>query len=148
MSSNNNNNNSVNSSTAASSGIDNPSFESDLLASHKDSRQWMLAEFTRRDANTILANKADGTFLIRRSADTSAPFALSIVLKGVVGHCLIKRSERGYGFTEPYLIFPTLKDLVMHYATTSLEEHNHELITTLAHPVYAPQPENAYVLNN
>ena len=114
------------------------------LHMHADSQYWLIADCTRQDAERLLASKADGTFLIRRSAAGSAPFALSIayrkVDKGGVGHILIHRSERGFGFTEPYLLFPTLNDLVIHYAGHSLEEHNPQLTTTLAYPLHGPQP--------
>ncbi|EFX71402.1 putative phosphatidylinositol 3-kinase [Daphnia pulex] len=104
---------------------------------------WLIPDCTRPDAERLLSNKADGTFLIRRSAAGSAPFALSIAYRRVdkgVGHILIHRSERGFGFTEPYLLFPTLNDLVVYYAGHSLEEHNPQLTTTLAHPLHGPQP--------
>ena len=114
------------------------------LYMHADSQYWLIPDCTRPDAERFLANKADGTFLIRRSAAGSAPFALSIAYRGVdkgVGHILIHRSERGFGFTEPYLLFPTLNELVLHYAGHSLEEHNPQLTTTLAHPLLGPQPD-------
>ena len=56
---------------------------------------------------------------------------------GVPNHCIISQTERGYGFAEPYNIHSTLKALVLHYATNSLEEHNDQLKTTLAYPVLA-----------
>lgn len=110
---------------------------------HTDSQYWLIPDCTRPDAERLLANKADGTFLIRRSAAGSAPYALSIAYRRVdkgVGHILIHRSERGFGFTEPYLLFPTLNDLVVYYANHSLEEHNPQLTTTLAHPLRGSQP--------
>ncbi|XP_046457115.1 phosphatidylinositol 3-kinase regulatory subunit alpha-like isoform X4 [Daphnia pulex] len=113
------------------------------LYMHADSTYWLIPDCTRPDAERLLSNKADGTFLIRRSAAGSAPFALSIAYRRVdkgVGHILIHRSERGFGFTEPYLLFPTLNDLVVYYAGHSLEEHNPQLTTTLAHPLHGPQP--------
>ena len=56
---------------------------------------------------------------------------------GKVGHCLIYKTERGFGFAEPYNVHPSLKSLVLHYAQTSLEEHNDTLKTTLAYPVFS-----------
>lgn len=116
------------------------------LHMHADSQYWLIPDCTRPDAERLLSNKADGTFLIRRSAAGSAPFALSIAYHKVekgVGHILIHRSERGFGFTEPYLLFPTLNDLVVYYAGHSLEEHNSQLTTTLAHPLGGPQPDGS-----
>ena len=37
---------------------------------------------------------------------------------------LFSRGEHGYGFAEPYNIYASLLDLVLHYAVNSLEEHN------------------------
>jgi phosphoinositide-3-kinase regulatory subunit len=108
---------------------------------HADSQYWLLPDCTRPDAERLLTGKADGTFLIRRTA--GAPFALSIACRKVdkrVGHILIHRSERGFGFTEPYLLFPTLNDLVVYYAGHSLEELNPLMTTTLAHPIRGSQP--------
>lgn len=117
------------------------------LPFHADSQFWLLPDCTRNDAERLLTNKADGTFLIRRSAGP-APYALSIAYRGVdnkgFGHILIHRSERGFGFTEPYLLFRTLNDLVVHYASHSLEEHNPHLTTTLAHPLHGPQPDSSH----
>ena len=48
------------------------------------------------------------------------------------------RGEQGYGFAEPYNIYSSLCDLVLHYAVNSLEEHNDKLKTTLTYPVGAP----------
>nr|SVE73869.1 EOG090X0F8Y [Daphnia atkinsoni] len=110
---------------------------------HAHSQHWLLPECTRPNAESLLAGRADGTFLIRRSA--GAPFALSIACRNVekgVGHILIYRSERGFGFTEPYLLFPTLNDLVVYYAGHSLEELNPKMTTTLAYPLQGPQPSD------
>ena len=136
-------------------GIDNAVMDlsdesSGRYSAHQEPRCWLLPELARVEAERRLFNRLDGTFLIRRSAAGSAPYALSIAYSGVdkgVGHILIHRSERGYGFTEPYLHFPTLNDLVLYYATNSLEEHNPQLTTTLAHPILAPS-DNHYVVNN
>ena len=58
---------------------------------------------------------------------------------GMVNHCIIYATERGYGFAEPYNIHRTLKHLVIHYAQNSLEEHNESLTTTLRYPALASQ---------
>nr|SVE76070.1 EOG090X0F8Y [Daphnia hispanica] len=103
---------------------------------HADSQHWFLPDCTRPAAESLLIGKEDGTFLIRRSA--GAPFALTIACRNVekgVGHILIYRSERGFGFTEPYLLFPTLNDLVVYYAGHSLEELNPKMNTKLAYPL-------------
>lgn len=53
----------------------------------------------------------------------------------MIGHCIISKKDTGYGFAEPYYIYETLQDLVLHYEQTSLNEHNATLDVTLKYPV-------------
>ncbi|KAM4721624.1 phosphatidylinositol 3-kinase regulatory subunit gamma isoform 3-T3 [Rhinophrynus dorsalis] len=59
---------------------------------------------------------------------------------GDVKHCVIYSTSRGYGFAEPYNLYGTLKELVLHYQHTSLVQHNDSLNVRLAYPVYAQMP--------
>lgn len=102
---------------------------------HNDESTWFLQECSRQDAEKLLAGKASGTFLVRNSR--SGQYALSIIVNGMIGHCLIHKTDSGYGFAEPFNVHPSLKSLVLHYTVTSLEEHNESLKTTLAHPVFS-----------
>lgn len=108
------------------------------LAPHKVQSTWFIENCSRLDAEALLKTKitVDGTFLIRNSRQTGQ-YALSIVCGGEVFHCLILKTERGYGFSEPYDIHATLMDLVLNYSTTSLLEHNDNLKTTLKYPIWA-----------
>ena len=54
-------------------------------------------------------------------------------------HCVINKTATGYGFAEPYNLYSSLKELVLHYQHTSLVQHNDSLNVTLAYPVYAQQ---------
>lgn len=105
---------------------------------HNDERTWLLPNCSRVDAEKLLAGKPDGTFLIRKSR--LSKYALSVACHDVTNHCIIHETKKGLGFAEPYNIYPTLKDLVLHYATNSLEIHNDSLNTVLAHPIFAPSP--------
>uniref|UniRef100_T1J1N3 Phosphatidylinositol 3-kinase regulatory subunit alpha n=1 Tax=Strigamia maritima TaxID=126957 RepID=T1J1N3_STRMM len=116
-----------------------PSAVDDELLPHNDELLWLLPRCSRSEAEKLLQGKADGTFLIRQSSKPGQ-FALSIVAGGEVGHCIIYQTKRGFGFAEPFNIYPSLKNLVLHYAQTSLYEHNDSLQTTLAYPVKGPQP--------
>ncbi|XP_068916831.1 phosphatidylinositol 3-kinase regulatory subunit gamma isoform X4 [Tenebrio molitor] len=98
-----------------------------------DESTW-LVNCTRQEAEIFLSGKCDGTFLIRPR--NSSNYALSIACNGTTNHCIINVTKRGLGFAEPYNIYPTLKDLVLHYATNSLEIHNDFLNTVLAHPIF------------
>lgn len=120
---------------------DTVSCENEMLP-HNNESTWFLQECSRQEAEKLLAGKVNGTFLIRNSR--TGQYALSIVVDGKVGHCLINKTEKGYGFAEPFNNHPTLKSLVLHYSRTSLEEHNNSLRTTLAYPVFWSQV-NQYV---
>ncbi|XP_076036314.1 phosphatidylinositol 3-kinase regulatory subunit alpha isoform X1 [Oratosquilla oratoria] len=98
-----------------------------------DEKLWLLEDWHRDKANQHLRNKPVGTFLIRKSQNGG--YALSIAIKGDVQHCLIYQGEHGYGFAEPFLIYPTLSKLVIHYAKNSLLMHNDLLNTTLKYPL-------------
>ncbi|XP_053673468.1 uncharacterized protein LOC128723727 [Anopheles nili] len=102
---------------------------------HLDETTWLRERYSRQDAEKKLANKPTGTFLIR--ARNAGHYALSIACDGRVNHCIIHQTERGYGFAEPYFIYDSLKSLVVHYATNSLEEHNDLLQTTLKYPAFS-----------
>jgi phosphoinositide-3-kinase regulatory subunit len=102
---------------------------------HHNESAWFM-DCKREDAEQLLRGKPDGTFLIRNSSKPDQ-YALSIVSDSKVCHCLIYKTERGFGFAEPFNIYPSLVSLVLHYSQTSLEEHNDALSTTLAYPVFA-----------
>ncbi|XP_019865910.2 phosphatidylinositol 3-kinase regulatory subunit alpha isoform X2 [Aethina tumida] len=101
---------------------------------HNDEKTWLIRDCSRESAEKMLDKKPDGTFLIRYSSRLNK-YALSIACNGNTNHCIIDQSNRGYGFTEPYNIYPSLKDLVLHYATNSLEIHNDSLNTVLRYPI-------------
>ncbi|XP_022236096.1 phosphatidylinositol 3-kinase regulatory subunit alpha-like isoform X2 [Limulus polyphemus] len=113
---------------------------------HHDESTWFISECSRPQAENLLSGKSNGTFLVRNSR--TGQYALSIVADGKIGHCLIYKTPKGYGFAEPYNIHPTLKSLVLHYAQTSLEEHNDTLQTTLAYPVFALQSDQYVNFSN
>lgn len=102
---------------------------------HNDESSWLKPHFNRTEAERELANKPNGTFVIR--SGSGGHYALSIKCNDTVNHCIIQQTERGYGFAEPYNIYDSLKSLVLHYATNSLEEHNDTLQTTLKYPLDA-----------
>lgn len=114
-----------------------------------DEPSWYFPKFSRSDAEKCLSGAPVGTFLIRMSAANHA-FALSIVANGNVNHCIIYQTEHGtFGFAEPYNIYKSLKELVLHYSINSLEEHNESLQTTLKIPYYEyAQSSSSSTLSN
>ena len=103
---------------------------------HKVESTWFIRDCKRVDADALLKSRPDGTFLIRNSRQ-SGQYALSIVCDHKVYHCLILRTERGFGFSTPFDIHANLLSLVLHYSSNSLEEHNDNLTTTLKYPIFA-----------
>ncbi|XP_064789023.1 gamma-interferon-inducible lysosomal thiol reductase-like [Oncorhynchus masou masou] len=43
---------------------------------------------------------------------------------GDIKHCVIFKTSTGYGFAEPYDLYSSLRELVLHYRHTSLVQHN------------------------
>lgn len=105
---------------------------------HHDERLWCLGKITRTQAETLLRGKRDGTFLIRVSSKSGC-YACSVVVDGEVKHCVINKTSTGFGFAEPYNLYGSLKELVLHYQHTSLVQHNDSLNVTLAFPIYSQQ---------
>ncbi|KAG2461891.1 P55G kinase, partial [Polypterus senegalus] len=113
--------------------------EEDENLPHCDEKSWFVGDVNRTQAEELLRGKPDGAFLIRESSKKGC-YACSVVVDGEVKHCVIYHTARGYGFAEPYNLYGSLKDLVLHYQQTSLVQHNDSLNVRLAYPVYAQMP--------
>ncbi|KAL0810745.1 hypothetical protein ABMA28_010063 [Loxostege sticticalis] len=110
----------------------------DKLYAHRESISWKVENCTRDMAERLLEGKPQGTFLIRPKS--TGQLALSVCCNNMVNHCIIFKTERGYGFAETYdpiCHYRTLNEFVLHYAVNSLEEQNDHLKTTLKYPVNA-----------
>nr|7CIO_A Chain A, Phosphatidylinositol 3-kinase regulatory subunit alpha [Homo sapiens] len=103
---------------------------------HHDEKTWNVGSSNRNKAENLLRGKRDGTFLVRESSKQGS-YAVSVVVDGEVKHLVINKTATGYGFAEPYNLYSSLKELVLHYQHTSLVQHNDSLNVTLAYPVYA-----------
>uniref|UniRef100_A0A670Y223 Phosphoinositide-3-kinase regulatory subunit 2 n=1 Tax=Pseudonaja textilis TaxID=8673 RepID=A0A670Y223_PSETE len=106
---------------------------------HHDERTWYVGKINRTQAEEMLVGKRDGTFLIRESSQRGC-YACSVVVDGDTKHCVIYKTATGYGFAEPYNLYASLKELVLHYKHTSLVQHNDSLNVTLAHPILSQPP--------
>ncbi|KAM6921664.1 phosphoinositide-3-kinase, regulatory subunit 3b (gamma) [Xenentodon cancila] len=102
---------------------------------HYNEKNWFVGDLNRGQAEELLLGKPDGAFLIRESSKKGC-FACSVVVDGEVKHCIIYSTPQGFGFAEPYNLYSSLKELVLHYQQTSLVQHNDVLNICLAHPVY------------
>ncbi|XP_061593294.1 phosphoinositide-3-kinase, regulatory subunit 3b (gamma) [Cololabis saira] len=114
-----------------------PASEEDENLPHHDEKSWFVGDLNRVQAEELLVGKPDGAFLIRESSKKGC-YACSVVVEGEVKHCVIFSSPRGYGFAEPFNLYGSLRELVLHYRQTSLLQHNDALNVRLAHPVHAP----------
>ncbi|XP_029470184.1 phosphatidylinositol 3-kinase regulatory subunit beta isoform X2 [Rhinatrema bivittatum] len=101
---------------------------------HQEERTWYVGNMNRVQAEEMLCGKRDGTFLIRESSQKGC-YACSVVVDGDTKHCMIYKTASGYGFAEPYNLYASLKDLVLHYKHVSLVQHNDSLNVTLSYPV-------------
>lgn len=63
-------------------------------------------------------------------------------VEGDAKHCVIYKTATGYGFAEPYNLYSSLRDLVLHYKNVSLVQHNDQLNVNLAYPVLARSPDH------
>ncbi|KHJ48158.1 SH2 domain protein [Trichuris suis] len=100
-----------------------------------DSSLWLLSDCSKQDSTVRLADRPNGTFLIRPSESRKGYYALSIVCNGRIFHCLIERKNGCFGFAGTDALFSSLNDLVFHYSINSMKEHNPNLDTTLVQPV-------------
>ncbi|XP_020636675.3 phosphatidylinositol 3-kinase regulatory subunit beta [Pogona vitticeps] len=106
---------------------------------HHEERTWYVGNINRIQAEEMLTGKRNGTFLIRESSQRGC-YACSVVVDGDTKHCVIYKTVTGYGFAEPYNLYASLKELVLHYKHTSLVQHNDSLNVTLAHPILSQPP--------
>lgn len=116
---------------------DSYSLEEDEGSPHHDECTWYVGDIKRTEAENMLRGKCDGTFLIRESQSQKGSYACSVVVEGDTKHCVIYKTATGYGFAEPYNLYSSLKDLVLHYKNVSLVQHNDQLNVNLAYPVLA-----------
>uniref|UniRef100_A0A3Q1BIL2 Phosphoinositide-3-kinase, regulatory subunit 2 (beta) n=1 Tax=Amphiprion ocellaris TaxID=80972 RepID=A0A3Q1BIL2_AMPOC len=119
---------------------DSYSLEEDEGSPHHDECTWYVGDIKRTDAENMLRGKCDGTFLIRESQSQKGSYACSVVVEGDAKHCVIYKTVTGYGFAEPYNLYSSLKDLVLHYKNVSLVQHNDQLNVNLAYPVLMNPP--------
>ncbi|XP_068197067.1 phosphatidylinositol 3-kinase regulatory subunit beta isoform X2 [Antennarius striatus] len=111
--------------------------EEDEGSPHHDECTWYVGDIKRTQAEEMLRGKCDGTFLIRESQSQKGSYACSVVVEGDAKHCVVYKTATGYGFAEPYNLYSSLKELVLHYKNVSLVQHNDQLNVNLAYPVLA-----------
>lgn len=104
--------------------------------------QWLHGTLTREEAESLLIDKEEGTFLVRESARRRGEYAVGLKHGGEVKHIAVNRGPGGYGFAN-YTNYPTLKDLVEYYHVNTLQIHNPGLDTTLKFPLKSAPLNNS-----
>lgn len=92
---------------------------------------WFAEKFTRRQAEEAMADRPDGTYLIRPSSSHTG-FSLSVRYTEP-RHVVILESQGKFGFSEP-TTFHTLLELIQYFQRESLACYNAELETKLVYP--------------
>lgn len=105
----------------------------------ENSETWFAPEISRNDANEILKNTQDGTFLVRKN-DLSK-YVLCLSLNNEIKHILIDEdsSHKCYikiNTSQFAKKFDTLTDLVLYYFQNSLKVFDNSLDTCLMYPVF------------
>lgn len=96
---------------------------------------WFVHNCDSVNAEYLLRDKPDGTFLVRESSRYRGHFVLSITLHYYVNHLLIYQTDDGFGLNERGC-HPTLDSLVTHYSQVSLKTKNPYLDTKLVNGVF------------
>ena len=103
----------------------------------EDDKDWLIT-VDRKDSERLLAPCEDGVFLVRPrpavSPTDSHQFTLCIAFRGEVNHIKVLCEGGTFGFTAGCCHLQTLRDLVRHYQTTSLHQHNPKLTISLTTP--------------
>uniref|UniRef100_A0A2I3G3A4 Phosphatidylinositol 3-kinase regulatory subunit beta n=1 Tax=Nomascus leucogenys TaxID=61853 RepID=A0A2I3G3A4_NOMLE len=98
--------------------------DEDNLPHHEEST-WYVGKINCTQSEEMLSGKR---------SNQQGCYACSVVVD------VIYRTATGFGFAEPYNLYGSLKELVLHYQHASLVQHNDALTVTLAHPVCARGP--------
>lgn len=102
---------------------------------------WYAGPMERAEAESILTNRSDGTFLVRQRVKDAAEFAISIKYNVEVKHIKIMTAEGLYRITDKKA-FRGLMELVEFYQQNSLKDCFKSLDTSLQYPFKEPERRN------
>lgn len=102
---------------------------------------WYAGPMERGEAEQILTNRSDGTFLVRQRIKDAAEFAISIKYNNEIKHIKIQTTEGLYRITEKKA-FKGLIELVEFYQQNSLKDCFKNLDTVLQLSFKEPETKN------
>ncbi|XP_053145782.1 proto-oncogene vav isoform X2 [Hemicordylus capensis] len=103
---------------------------------------WYAGPMERGEAEQILANRSDGTFLVRQRIKDAAEFAISIKLNTEIKHIKIQTAEGLFRITEKKA-FKGLMEMVEFYQQNSLKDCFKNLDTMLQFSFKEPESKTA-----
>ncbi|XP_041440009.1 proto-oncogene vav isoform X1 [Xenopus laevis] len=102
---------------------------------------WYAGPMERKDAEVLLANRSDGTYLVRQRVKDAGEFAISIKFNQEVKHMKVISQGGLWKLTEKKG-FKGLTDLIEHYQQNSLKDCFKLLDTTLQFPFKEPEKKD------
>nr|KAF6369286.1 hypothetical protein mMyoMyo1_010653 [Myotis myotis] len=106
-------------------------------ARQKKIKEWLGIKNETEDQYALMEDEDDLPHLEEGTCQRGC-YACSVVVDGDAQHCVIYHRATGLGSAEPYNLYGSLEELVLHDQHASLMQHNDALTLTLAHPVGAP----------
>lgn len=110
-----------------------------LLQNEGNTTDWYLDKCTQSQAEAILRNTLNGTFLIF-PIEPAGYHKMTLTYNYRMFHVLIyylNFKHFAFGWSDRYKTFDTLNDLVVYYTTHSMAEVNPILKTVLLHPIHS-----------
>lgn len=97
--------------------------------------EWFVDNCDSINAEYLLRNKPDGTFLVRKSLRYEGHYVLAVSYHNFIYNLIINKTEKGFGLIQPG-VHPSLESLITYYSQVSLNTKNEHLDTKLIKGVF------------